>query len=168
MKTRHIPAASAGLLAAILLGGCSGMVVSEKTDRIKLLTDPAGATAYADGGELGTTPLAITPGEHFRSGFVGMSYRYYGKLSFKKAGCEPYSIEVNDAVLAKDVHAKLKCDPDYRPPAAAAPTPATPAQAAPVSGTYTERLERIEDLRKKGLISDEEYKDLRKRILDKL
>jgi hypothetical protein len=163
MKTRLIALSSAGLLAVILLGGCSSMIVSEKSDRIKLVSDPAGATAYADGSELGTTPLAIVPGEHFRAGFVGLSYRYYGKLSFKKPGCEPYSIEVNDAVLAKDVHAKLKCDPDYRPPGSAAP-----AQAAPAGDKYTERLERIESLRKKGLISDEEYKSLRKRIFDEL
>ena len=31
-----------------------------------------------------------------------------------------------------------------------------------------ERLERIEILHKKGLISDEEYKQLRARIIDKL
>ncbi|MDD5388574.1 MAG: PEGA domain-containing protein [Gallionellaceae bacterium] len=157
MKTRLIAAASAGLLA-ILLGGCGGMSVSEKTDRIKLASDPAGATAYADGNELGATPLEISPGAHFRSGFIGMSYRYYGKLSFKRPGCEPYAVEVNDAVLARDVHAKLKCDPGYHPP----------SLAAAADDKYTERLERIETLRKKGLISDKEYKALRKHILDEL
>jgi len=157
MKTRLMAAASAGLVT-ILLGGCSGMSVSEKSDRIKLASDPAGATAYADGNELGATPLEISPGAHFRSGFAGMSYRYYGKLSFKKPGCEPYAVEVNDAVLARDIHAKLKCDPGYRPP----------GLVAPAGDKYTERLERIETLRQKGLISDEEYKNLRKHILDEL
>lgn len=157
MKTRLIALTSAGL-TAILLGGCGGMIVSEKFDRIKLASDPAGAMAYADGNELGVTPLEISPGAYFRSGFVGMSYRYYGKLSFKKPGCESYSVEVNDAVLARDVHARLKCDPDYRQPAATTPS----------SEKFTERLERIETLRKKGLISDEEYKALRKHILDEL
>lgn len=157
MKTRLIALVSVGL-AAILLGGCGGMIVSEKSDRIRLASDPAGATAYADGNELGATPLEISPGAHFRSGFVGMSYRYYGKLSFKKPGCEPYSVEVNDAILARDVHARLKCDPGYRPP----------DLLTPASDKYAERLERIETLRKKALISDEEYKALRKHVLDEL
>lgn len=163
MNTRHIPAASAALVTAILLGGCSGMVVSEKSDRIKLVSNPAGATAYANSLELGTTPLEIAPAEHFPSGFVGLSYRYYGKLSFKKPGCEPYAVDVNDHILSKDVHAKLKCDPGYRPPASS-----TSLQAAPADNNYSERLERLEGLRKKGLINDEEYDKLRKRILDQL
>jgi hypothetical protein len=163
MNTRPLRLASAGLLAATLLGGCSAIAVSEKSGRIKLLSDPAGATAYADGRELGTTPLEIVPGEHFPSGFVGLSYRYYGKLSFRKPGCEPTSIDVNDAILAKDVHAELKCDPAYRPTANS-----SPAQAAPAADPYTERLERIEALHRKGLISDEEYQGLRKRILEQL
>ncbi len=163
MKTRHIPAASVALATAILLSGCGSMVVSEKTNRIKLVSDPVGATAYANSLELGATPLEIAPAEHFPSGFVGLSYRYYGKLSFKKPGCEPYAVDVNDYILSKDVHAKLKCDPDYRPPAAAAPSQATPASAG-----FTERLERVESLRRKGLINDAEYRQLRQRILDQL
>jgi hypothetical protein len=162
MNHRLITAACAGLAAAITLGGCGSMAVSEKSDRIRLISDPPGATAYADGGEIGNTPLTIDPGEHFRSGFVGLTYRYFGKLSFKKPGCAPYTIEVDDAVLAKDVHARLKCDPDYRPAS-------TGEKGTPAGGDrYAERLERIESLHKKGLISDEEYQRLRKRILDEL
>ncbi|MEE4237128.1 MAG: hypothetical protein V2I51_10430, partial [Anderseniella sp.] len=127
-------------------------------------SEPAGATAHADGAELGATPLSIVPGNHFRSGFVGLSYRYVGKLSIKKAGCDTWTTDVNDAILAKDIHAKLKCDPNYQPTA-----PATGTPAGAVTGDQSiERLERIEALRKKGLISDEEYKQLRARILDKL
>jgi hypothetical protein len=140
------------------------MVVSGKSDRINLESDPAGATAYADGSELGTTPLAIVPGEHFRSGFAGLSYRYQGKLTFRRPGCEPHTIEVNDYILSRDVHAKLKCDPDFRPPAAVSGQ----AQVAPTSDKPMDRLERIEALRKKGLISDEEYGNLRKRVIDEL
>ncbi len=162
MNTRHLAAASLGLLTTIVLGGCGGIPVSEKSDHIQLVSDPAGATAYADGSELGTTPLAIVPGKHFRAGFVGLSYRYYGKLSFKKPGCEPYFVDVDDHILSKDVHAKLKCDPDFRTPADPMPSRVAPA------GDYTERLERIETLHKKGLVNDEEYNLLRKRILDEL
>lgn len=156
-----------GLLTAVaVLSGCAstGSSTEAQTGRITITAAPAGAIAYADGTELGATPLTIVPGNHFRSGFVGFSYRYVGKLSIRKPGCETWSTEVNDAILAKDIHAKLKCDPNYQP--AAAP-PAQPAGTA-TGDQSIERLERIEALRKKGLISEEEYKHLRARVIEKL
>lgn len=161
------------LAAAATLSGCAGTgsVSESSAGRIKISSDPAGAIAYADGAELGATPLQIVPGNHFRSGFAGFSYRYVGKLSIKKPGCDTWSTEVNDFILSKDVHAKLKCDPNYQPPAASSPAAgsASGSSAAPAAQeSATERLERIETLRKKGLISDDEYKQLRARVLDKL
>lgn len=155
------------LAGATVLPGCvsmSGNSSDSYGGRIKITSEPAGAMAYADGIELGATPLQIVPGNHFRSGFVGFSYRYVGKLSIKKPGCETWSVEVNDYILSKDVHAKLKCDPNYQPPAA---QPAA-GTVAPAQDTAVERLERIEALRKKGLISEDEYKQLRTRVLEKL
>jgi len=170
MRLIHTPGIKwLGLLAAAsLLAGCAGTGSSSgsQSGQIRITSEPAGAIAYADGAELGATPLSIVPGNHFRSGFVGLSYRYVGKLSIKKAGCDTWTTDVNDAILAKDIHAKLKCDPNYQPPAAA-PAAGTPASAAG-GDQAIERLERIEALRKKGLISEEEYKQLRARIIDKL
>jgi hypothetical protein len=173
MRLIHTPGIKwLGLLAAAtLLSGCAGTGSSSgsQSGQIRITSEPAGAIAYADGTELGATPLAIVPGNHFRSGIVGLSYRYVGKLSIKKAGCDTWTTDVNDAILSKDIHAKLKCDPNYQPPApaAASPSPGTPAGAA-TGDQSIERLERIEALHKKGLISDEEYKQLRARIIDKL
>jgi len=161
------------LAAAATLSGCAGTgsISESSAGRIKVSSDPAGAIAYADGAELGATPLQIVPGNHFRSGFMGFSYRYVGKLSIKKPGCDTWSTEVNDFILSKDVHAKLKCDPNYQPPAASSPAAgnASGSSAAPAAQeSAIERLERIETLRKKGLISDDEYKQLRARVLEKL
>ena len=163
-----------GLLAtAAVLSGCAGTgsVSKSPAGKIKITSTPVGAVAYADGAELGVTPLEIMPGDRFRSGFSGLSYRYLGTLSIKKPGCETWSTEVNDYVLSKDVHADLKCDPNFKPATESAPVSGNPSDttSAPVPGDQaTERLERIETLHKKGLISDEEYKQLRARILDKL
>jgi hypothetical protein len=163
-----------GLLAiAFALSGCGSMGGgSEKpSGRIKITSEPAGAVAYADGAELGATPLQIVPGDHFRAGFAGLSYRYIGKLMIKRPGCETWSTEVNDHLLSKDIHAKLKCDPNYQPAApsaSASGSTSDPMPGAPSRDPYIERLERIEALHKKGLLSDEEYKQLRARIIDKL
>jgi hypothetical protein len=158
--------------AAALMTGCAGMESNDShTGRIQITSEPAGAMAYADGAELGATPVTIVPGDHFRSGFVGFSYRYTGKLSVKKAGCDTWSTEVNDYILSKDVHAKLKCDPNYQAPSSAAPAAGGnmgSGTRSPAADPTVERLERIEALHKKGLISDEEYKQSRARIIEKL
>ena len=164
----------AGMLtAAALLSACAstGDGSESQTGRIKITSEPAGAVAYADNAEIGDTPLEIVPGSHFRSGFVGFTYRYFGKLTIKKAGCETWSTEVNDNILSKDVHAKLKCDPNFRPEPASPPSSGNAASSSPNATSkdeYLDRLERIEALHKKGLISDEEYAQLRARILEKL
>lgn len=160
-------------VAAALLSGCAGMESSntQQSGRIKIISEPAGAMAYADGRELGTTPLEIVPGNDFRSGFVGTSYRYNGKLMIKKAGCETWLTEVDDAILAKDVHARLKCDPDFKPSSTSAPSAGSTSDSmlkSPTGDQTIERMERIESLHKKGLISDDEYKQLRTRIIEKL
>jgi hypothetical protein len=156
------------LLAATVLSGCAATNgATNRSGTIRITSEPAGAVAYADGAELGVTPLEIVPESHFRAGFVGLSYRYSGTLSLKKPGCEPWSTAVNDYVLSKDVHVRLICDSAAQPAVEPAPAPAGPAQ--PLQGDpYVERLERIESLHKKGLIGDEEYKQLRARVLEKL
>jgi hypothetical protein len=170
---------SAGLLAALgaLLGGCGSM------GEITIGSDPVNATVLADGVEIGVTPLTFSPSDAFRSGFTGgdsglIAYRYLGKLMVRKPGCKDYVTEVNDNLLSKDIHVKLECDPDYRPPAAqpaSAPQPASTAQPATapqqhtdMSASVEERLLRIESLHEKGLVTDEEYRQLRKRVLDTL
>ncbi len=163
---------------ALLLAGCGNMggLSEGGGHKITIASDPAGATVLADGVEIGATPLTFSPSDAFRSGFTGGSgsgllvYRYYGKLALKKAGCKDYVTEVNDNLLSGDIQVKLECDPDYRPPAPpAAPPPASaPAQQPDMPASAEQRLMRIESLHEKGLISDEEYRQLRQRILDTL
>lgn len=161
-----------GLLAVTtVLSGCAGTGSVSAAGKIEITSTPVGAVAYAEGAEMGATPLEIMPGDHFRSGFSGLSYRYLGKLSLKKSGCETWSTEVNDYVLSKDIHAVLKCDPDFKPATASATGSVAPGgpTAAPASGDQAAgRLERIDKLHKNGQISEDEYKQLRARILDEL
>ena len=167
----------------LLVYGCSslGGISSSGSQQIRLVSDPAGATAFADGNEIGITPFTFTPGDAFRSGFASsdsaiVGYRYVGKLSVKKPGCRDYLTEVDDNLLSKDIHVQLECDPDYQPvaqpvaaPATAAPATRTAPQAAPATADNPEqRLLQIEKLHDKGLLSDEEYRQLRQRVLDTL
>ena len=172
-------------LCTALFAGCSSLGDSYSGDRntITIRSEPSQATVLANGAEIGTTPLTFKPGDAFSAGFAGgkdslLSFRYKGKLVVKKPGCKDYLTEVDDNILSKDIDVKLECDPDYRPPApqpaaipssqpAAAPAPQPAAQPA-MPASAADRLQRIEGLHDKGLISDTEYRELRQRVLDSL
>lgn len=147
--------------------GCSspGGIYPTDSRKISLTSYPSGAGVFADGNQIGTTPLTFSPGEAFRSGFAGsdsafLGYRYVGKLSVKQAGCSDYLVEVNDALLSKDIHVQLECDPDFRPDTAPArPAAGEAASTSPATAQSAERrLLQIEDLHDKGLLREEEYR----------
>jgi len=154
-------------LLPVLLGACA--VAGNSADRhsITITSEPAGADVLADGVEIGITPVAISPAGVFRTGVTSgsdslLAYRYIGRLMVRKEGCTDYVTEVDDHLLAGDIAVRLECDPDYRPPAAVPATqPEQPADAG-------QRLLRIEALHDRGLISDDEYQALRRRVLDTL
>jgi hypothetical protein len=169
-------------LCSLSLGGCSGMGggLSGSHNEITIDSDPQHASVYAEGTELGMTPLVIRPGEVFQARFTTggatggiAAFRYVGMLSIKKDGCKSYTTQVDDNILSRDIHVKLDCDPSYRaektPPATTEKAPVTPdAHVNKPDIAVEERLQRIESLYRKGLISEDEYRTLRKRILDTL
>ncbi len=124
---------------------------------------------------------------------VGPGFAFYRRLetvTFKKDGCDPYTSTLTGDALTHDVKVTLKCNPNYKPaatpaaatpaaatpaaatPAAATPAAATPAAAtpaaAPQKGTIEQRLEELKSLKEKGLITDNEYRKQRQRILNQL
>ncbi len=153
------------LALALLLSACASVTPGER--RITIDSTPPGAKVLADGREVGTTPLTITPDDVFPPHWKGMSYLVEGTLTLRRPGCKEASMKVTDPVLSKDIHMVLECD--AAPPA---PQPAArPAPAAPHGDGGDEaemRLMRLERLHDKGLISDAEYRSIRQRILEGL
>jgi len=164
MGIRRRVLGGAALAAVAGMSGCAGLMTS--AHKITISSKPAGASVYASGREVGKTPLTIVPDEVFPPRFVGTTYRAAGTLKVAKPGCTPYRREVNDAVLAKDIHVTLQCDPDYRPPRSRSEDKGGAAPAADQSADS--RLRRLERLHRDGLITDQEYQRLRKRVLDTL
>lgn len=160
-------------LSPLLLSACSNLrdTMPGTTPSITVTTQPPGATALVDGATIGTTPVRIVPADTFRSGFTAggdglLSYRYMGKLVLQHAGCKEHVVEVDNSVLARDIHAELECDPANRAPAPDMnENPPPPAHG---NDTAAQRLRRIDGLHEQGLISDAEYRSLRQRVLDSL
>lgn len=146
---------------AVTAAGCSNPIKNSRS--ITIASTPSGAHVLASGVEIGVTPLTIVPDEVFTPRFVGFSYRAAGTLNMKKNGCETFTEQVNDAVLSKDINVNLICNPRART------LPAKTSTPQPVHSTSIEqRLRRLRQLHDQGLISDDEYRAIRRRILSAL
>ena len=120
----------------------------------------------ANGKPIGKTPMEIKTDEVFPPRWVGSSYMVKGNLVLEKEGCQKYQMDVNDTVLSKNIKAALSCSDveSQSAPAAAVAVPAKPA----VEQNVEQRLQQVKDLYDKGVITEQEYKAQRKRILDKI
>ena len=170
--------------AAVLLSACAGNSTLPGEQTI-IETEPAGATVVVDGDEIGKTPMTVKPDDAFPAGFHGMTYQANSKLKFIKSGCKTVKIKVNDALLITGrIFAKLECSDaiaheqaQQHAPAVTGPAhqmrpvqsmPVTPAAEKTTESAIEQRLSKLRSLRDKGVISEQEYQQNRKRILGEL
>lgn len=150
----------AGLIA---LTGCATPSAQPRSYVI-IDSEPQGASVRVGGKLIGITPVkaeldTVFP-RHWTSkvetdeeGFA--FFRRMETVEISKAGCDPYSKRFMEADLVTDTKVTLKCDPNYQAPAA-------------TEGGPEQRLRTLDELRGKGLISDEEFREQRRRILNSL
>jgi len=155
----------------VLLQACSSSAVKES--RPSVTSSPSGAAVYANGLKLGVTPLKKDLFKVFPTSWNNWKLSASGVLVLKKQGCKDYTLKVNDAILLKPVHAKLKCGlkPVMSEEAPSPPPQAVTPQKLPVKKKMSKlemRLNELTRLYKKGVITDQEYRSTRKRILDEI
>jgi hypothetical protein len=141
----------------ICLQGCSGFSVKQEAN---VTSNPSDASVYADGVELGRTPLLHNLYEAFPASWSGTSYGARGLLTVKKEGCDDYSLKISDYILSEPIHAELKCGEQLQEESA--------STVENIDEETEKRLEELESLHKKGIISEDEYKSTRKRILSEI
>ena len=165
---RHTLTLLAFALTAILTG-CAANSIGP-VDSITIDSEPRGAEVLVSDKPIGVTPVVVVLDTVFPMHWTSRTkkddegfafYRRLDTLTIKRAGCDTYSALVDTSDLARDIKISLKCDPNYKPPVA---TSAQPAEAS----TIEQRLQRLETLKQKGLISDDEYRTLRKRVLGEI
>lgn len=153
--------------AVAILQGCSGLSVKQQK-LPNVTSSPSGATVYANLLELGKTPLKYNLYDVFHAGWDNSIYQAQGVLIVKKKGCDDFTLKINDHILRNLIHAELKCsgniDATESIPVFAPAT--TPAVTSP--GGTEKRLEELEAIFKKGVITKDEYKTTRERILNEL
>jgi hypothetical protein len=141
--------------------GCSGASKWTRADTLSVASEPAGATVYAAGKQVGVTPLEVRQQDVFPLVYASEQQDAYGTLLFKKDGCRDHTVRVNNAVIRKGVDVMLDCGQANL----AKPPPGTAGMPPP---SIRERILRLNELRDQGLISEEEYGALRRKILGEL
>lgn len=161
------------LLAAVFLTACAAGTHTAPKNIITVDSEPQGVKVHAGENELGRTPVTIVLDDVFPKHWTSRTekdeegfafYRRLGTLSFSRGGCEPYTMLVDSNTLRDDIKVKLTCDPNYQPPAGGE----VEAGGDEATATIEQRLRRLDDLRHRGLLTEQEYRAQRQRILSNL
>ena len=116
---------------------------------ITIASEPSGANVFAMGERVGITPLVIRQEVVFPLTYKSEKADLYGTIILRKAGCKDFQQRVSSADYRYGIIAKLDC-------------------GQRTTETAEQRLRQLKDLHDKGLITDDEEKATRKRILDGL
>ncbi|OGI47528.1 MAG: hypothetical protein A2151_06430 [Candidatus Muproteobacteria bacterium RBG_16_65_34] len=127
---------------------------------ISVESEPAGADVVVMGKNLGRTPLRIRQEDVFPVTYPPEKLAQYGTIVLKKEGCRDYVQSVDNKVYVRGLKARLDCG--------ARPSALPGGQTGGSTESAEERLRRLKELREKGLITEEEEKAARRRILNEL
>lgn len=178
-------------LAIALMSGCAPM--GAKPGWIEVTSEPAGAEVYVMGGKVGVTPLSLDQNLAFPLTYPSEKQALYGAVELRKAGCTPATQRIGTRALAKGLQIKLECgaaaapaatagpyqaaQPGQTPPVSSAASVAAPVQppapplaapAVPQKPDMASRLRQVQELRDKGLITEQELQEVRKRLLGEI
>lgn len=142
-------------LAALGMAGCGGVTGGQGT-LLTIDSTPAGADVTVMGEHKGVTPLELSSTKLFPATYPADKQALYGKVRISYPGCAPQELPISSRALEKGLHVKLECHTRET---------ATPGV---VADTPVERLKRLEALRREGLLDEQEYLQVRQRIIDSL
>jgi hypothetical protein len=159
---------------ALLLSLAAGPLPASSLERdaeILIHSQPEGAAVMALGKTWGVTPMRLRVRDAFpalyrpEQPYIGMA------IHLSKEGCSEYRFPVHRRSIPTEIHAELACAPAAQattPAGTTAAEPVPPAQppAAAAPKGVRAKLEELEQLRRDGLVSEEEYQRLRTRVLE--
>jgi hypothetical protein len=144
--------------------------------RLRIESTPSGATVSSIVGELGTTPLSISERDIYPNSYPEDRQSLYGKVMITRDGCTAVTRRVTLDDISGGMDIDLQCeqtvtaeDAETRPEPATAESDAVGA-AAPtaLSQRRLRQLKVLDELLADGLISEQEERTIRRRILDSL
>ncbi|MCG7899119.1 MAG: PEGA domain-containing protein [Candidatus Thiodiazotropha lotti] len=193
MPKQTLTRLAAPILLITQLPACTGIGGVSGEMPLRIETQPSGATVYILDEALGVTPLEVTQNQLYPAAYDAGKAELYGKIVIRKPTCEAFSQRIKYQDFSKGLQVKLNCEdgaeqskgsatvetapaqqPSRQPVTAQPPEqqvkpvePAT-AETQPANPSIKARLQRLENLRSEAVISEEEYRATRKRILNEL
>lgn len=169
------------LSTAMLLPACGSVpllpALGKQADKLDITSDPLGAEVYVMGARVGVTPLTLDQERVFPVVYPREQQSLYGVVELRKPGCTTQSVKVGTKTVTKGVQIKLACGeaavpvvavPALRQSAAVPTLEQTVREVSRDYSTYATRLRQIIELREKGLITEQESREIRQRILGEL
>lgn len=155
-------------LIALPLAGCSGnSLISASNDTFQVDSVPVGASVIVLGEAMGQTPMTLSTRDVFPQSYDQGRQHLYGRVELTYPGCESSLTTVSSRVLAHGLKAKLKCDVETQTKEAPAADILEPtSQSEPVALKL--RLQKLKELYQEELISEEEYAEKRRKLLEEL
>lgn len=143
----------------LLLPACSQTpLISGNDSKITVSSEPSGASIYVMGKMIAETPAVIDLSAVYPVTYAPELQGVYGRIMLKHEGCEDRIITVSSGMISNGLKT-ADCV------TAEEPQGVVPASMAkPVA----QRLQELQALKDKGLLSDEEYQVIRNRILNSL
>jgi hypothetical protein len=142
-------------------GGMNNLFPAAGDNPIKIESDPSGAEVYVMGEKVGVTPLKISHQDVFPNLYPKEKLSLYGRVTLKKVGCSDFTRTVSAEISNAGLRAQLDC-------VNMNPTSRTFMETPHSNETLEQRLDKIKELLNKGLISEEEAKKARERVLNDL
>ena len=148
------------LLWIPLISACSGLPqLSEHKNNIPVASVPTGASIYVMGKFHSTTPSVVNLYSVHPITYNREDESLYGRIIIKHAGCQEKSVVVNSQIISKGLTTTLDCTEK---------TKIIPKQRDNIDKSVVQRLQQLQTLKDKKLISDEEFREIRIRLLDSI
>ncbi|MGO8754821.1 MAG: PEGA domain-containing protein [Gallionellaceae bacterium] len=145
------------------MNGTAGNLFTATADNpIRIESEPSGAAVYVMDKMIGLTPLNISNKDVFPTLYPKEKESLYGKVTLKQTGCSDFTRTIDSKIINSGLHAQLDCG-GVKPASSQASS-----EAHSITETVEQRLGKIKDLLDKGLITEEEAKKARERVLNDL
>lgn len=163
MTRRRLAGGVLDLLALAMLSACGGVLFPSSRGTTHVESVPSGAEVFVMGERVGVTPLELEDARAFPMRYSPEQRALYGRVVLRKEGCREYVVPLSVEALNHGIVAQLDCGGSS---AAAGGTPvAAPTES---SAPLDERLRNIDKLAGQGLISADEQRRTRARVLEEV
>ncbi|MBT3203673.1 MAG: SHOCT domain-containing protein [Gammaproteobacteria bacterium] len=148
------------LLWIPLISSCSGIpLLSEHKNNIPVDSIPTGASIYVMGKFHSTTPSVVNQYSIHPITYNKEDESLYGRITIKHEGCQEKSVIVNSQIISSGLKTTLDCTEK---------TQTVTKQQDNTDKSVVQRLQQLQTLKDEKLISDEEFREIRIRILDSI